>query len=121
MMAADPADVSVLHMAFYLRSGGGIRYLNAFEGGAQQDRVDGGAHQLAEQLAARLGDRVRLGSRCARSTRTGDGVRGRAPIRRAHPATPWWSRCRRCWPTPIDYRPGLPAPRPARPPRPAAR
>jgi hypothetical protein len=37
MMAADPASISVLHMAFYLRSGGGIGYLNAFEGGAQQD------------------------------------------------------------------------------------
>jgi len=61
MMAADPADVSVLHLAFYLRSGGGTRYLNAFEGGAQQDRVDGGAHQLCEALAARLGERVRLG------------------------------------------------------------
>ena len=61
MMAADPADVSVLHMAFYLRSGGGLRYLNAFEGGAQQDRVQGGAHRLCEELAARLGDRVTCG------------------------------------------------------------
>jgi monoamine oxidase len=60
MMAADPASVSVLHMAFYLRSGGGTGYLNAFEGGAQQDRVEGGSHQLAVALAARLGDRVRL-------------------------------------------------------------
>jgi monoamine oxidase len=58
MMAADPAAVSMLHVAFYLRSGGGIRYLNAFEGGAQQDRIDGGAHQLCEKLAANL--RVRL-------------------------------------------------------------
>ncbi|MEY9931283.1 monoamine oxidase [Catenulispora sp. GP43] len=54
MMAADPADISVLHMAFYLRSGGGLRYLNAFEGGAQQDRVDGGAHQLGERMAVDL-------------------------------------------------------------------
>lgn len=61
MMAADPRDVSVLHMAFYLRSGGGIRYLNAFEGGAQEDRIDGGAQQLCAALAARLGDRVKLG------------------------------------------------------------
>jgi monoamine oxidase len=60
MMAADPADVSVLHMAFYLHSGGGIRYLNAFEGGAQAARVDGGAHQLCDILAAKLGDRVLL-------------------------------------------------------------
>jgi monoamine oxidase len=61
MMAADPAAISVLHMAFYLRSGGGIRYLNAFEGGAQQWRIDGGAHLLSEALVERLGDRVRLG------------------------------------------------------------
>ncbi|MEV0672722.1 FAD-dependent oxidoreductase [Mycobacterium sp. NPDC050441] len=61
MMAADPTAISVLHMAFYLSSGGGIRYLNAFEGGAQQWRIDGGAHLLAEALAERLGDRVRLG------------------------------------------------------------
>lgn len=60
MMAADPAAISVLHMAFYLRSGGGIRYLNAFEGGAQQWRIDGGAHLLAEALADRLAERVRL-------------------------------------------------------------
>lgn len=60
MMAADPATISVLHMAFYLRSGGGIRYLNAFEGGAQQWRIDGGAHLLCQSLADLLGDRVRL-------------------------------------------------------------
>ncbi|MER7667646.1 FAD-dependent oxidoreductase [Kitasatospora sp. NPDC096128] len=61
MCAADPADVSVLHLAFYLRSGGGLRYLNAFAGGAQQDRIAGGAHQLCERLAAPLGTAVRLG------------------------------------------------------------
>ncbi|QRY46310.1 FAD-dependent oxidoreductase [Mycolicibacterium boenickei] len=60
MMAADPAAISVLHMAFYLRSGGGIRYLNAFEGGAQQWRIDGGAHLLTQALADRLGERVHL-------------------------------------------------------------
>ena len=60
MMAADPAAVSMLHVALYLRSGGGISYLNAFEGGAQQDRIHGGAHQVCERLAARLGARVRL-------------------------------------------------------------
>lgn len=61
MMAADPATVSMLHVGVYLRSGGGIRYLNAFEGGAQQDRVEGGAHRICERLAAGLGDRIRLG------------------------------------------------------------
>jgi monoamine oxidase len=74
MMAADPADVSVLHMAFYLRSGGGTRYLNAFEGGAQQDRIAGGAHLLCERLAERLGDRVRLGRPVRAVHSTGDGA-----------------------------------------------
>ena len=72
MMAADPADISVLHMAFYLRSGGGLRYLNAFEGGAQQDRVDGGAHQLCERLAADLD--VRRGEVVHRIQATDSGV-----------------------------------------------
>lgn len=61
MMAADPRDISVLHMAFYLRSGGGLRYLNAFEGGAQAHRISEGAHALCERLAAGLGDRVLTG------------------------------------------------------------
>jgi monoamine oxidase len=61
MMAADPSSVSVLHMAFYLRAGGGVGYLNAFEGGAQADRVDGGAHQLALALSERLDGRVHCG------------------------------------------------------------
>ncbi|WP_441249492.1 flavin monoamine oxidase family protein [Kitasatospora sp. McL0602] len=61
MMAADPADVSVLHLAFYLRSGGGIRYLNAFEGGAQQDRIADGAHQLCERLVELPGVQLQLG------------------------------------------------------------
>ncbi|MFE7562112.1 flavin monoamine oxidase family protein [Kitasatospora sp. NPDC057500] len=78
MMAADPADVSVLHMAFYLRSGGGLRYLNAFEGGAQQDRVAGGAHLLCERLAARLTARhrgtLRLGEAVRAVTQDADGV-----------------------------------------------
>jgi monoamine oxidase len=72
MMAADPTSVSVLHMAFYLRSGGGVGYLNAFEGGAQQDRVDGGAHQVCEHLAARLGPRVRLSRPVRAIHQTGD-------------------------------------------------
>ncbi|MEY9856942.1 monoamine oxidase [Catenulispora sp. GAS73] len=71
MMAADPADISVLHMAFYLRSGGGLRYLNAFEGGAQQDRVDGGAHQLCERMATDLDVRCGVVVRRIHATDTG--------------------------------------------------
>lgn len=58
MMAADPATISVLHMAVYLMSGGGLRYLNSFEGGAQQNRIDGGAHQVCQRLAENLDVRL---------------------------------------------------------------
>lgn len=75
MMAADPADISVLHMAFYLRSGGGLRYLNAFAGGAQQDRVDGGAHQLCERLAAPLDIRLDAPARAIHSHPGGVTIR----------------------------------------------
>lgn len=60
MMAADPNDISALHMGFYLRSGGGIRFLNAFEGGAQAYRIRHGAHGLSQAIAHQLGDRVLL-------------------------------------------------------------
>jgi monoamine oxidase len=79
MMAADPADVSMLHVAFYLRSGGGLRYLNAFEGGAQQDRIEGGAHRICEELAARLGDRVLLGQPVSSIRQDPAGVSVRTP------------------------------------------
>ncbi|BBZ48184.1 flavin monoamine oxidase family protein [Mycobacterium parmense] len=74
MMAADPAAISALHMGFYLTSGGGIRYLNAFQGGAQEWRVDGGSHLLCEALAQRLGDRVRLSLPVSAIDQDVDGV-----------------------------------------------
>jgi monoamine oxidase len=75
MMAADPAAISVLHMGFYLRSGGGVGYLNAFEGGAQSDRVDGGAHQLADALSSALGgEKVHCGYRVAAIEQSSSGA-----------------------------------------------
>jgi monoamine oxidase len=76
MMAADPAEVSMLHVAFYLRSGGGISYLNDFEGGAQDGRIDGGAHRVCELLAERLpAGSIRLGEPVGAVEDLGDGVR----------------------------------------------
>ena len=79
MMAADPADVSMLHVAFYLRAGGGISYLNDVEGGAQDSRVDGGAHRVCELLAERLpAGTVRLGEPVVSVDDTAAGVRVRS-------------------------------------------
>jgi len=60
--AAEPADVSLLHVLFYTRSGSGFNSLVGTEGGAQQDRFHGGSQRLALLMAEQLGaGRVRLG------------------------------------------------------------
>jgi monoamine oxidase len=116
MMAADPAKISVLHMAFYLRSGGGIRYLNAFEGGAQQWRIDGGSHLLCVALARQLGDRVRLSSPVSAIDQESDGVVVRC-ISDVDGSRSEYRADRVVVAVPpllaqqIEFRPGLPAPR----------
>lgn len=62
IFAAEPEDLSLLFFLFYLRSGGGLMRLSEVRGGAQQDRLVGGAQQLAQRLAEQLGRRVVLGS-----------------------------------------------------------
>jgi monoamine oxidase len=58
--AAEPSDVSLLHVLFYTRSGSGFNTLLGTDGGAQQDRFHGGSQRLALLMAEQLGDRVRL-------------------------------------------------------------
>jgi monoamine oxidase len=61
--AAEPADVSLLHVLFYTHSGGGFNTLIGTGGGAQQDRFHGGSQRLALLMAAELGaERLRLGA-----------------------------------------------------------
>jgi len=61
--AAQPEDVSLLHLLFYVRSAGGLDALWDTEGGAQQDRVVGGSQRLATALAGRMGsERILLGA-----------------------------------------------------------
>lgn len=61
--AAEPADVSLLHVLFYTHSGGGFNTLVGTGGGAQQDRFHGGSQRIAELLAEALGkEQVRLGA-----------------------------------------------------------
>ena len=73
--AAEPADVSLLHVLFYTRSGGGFNSLIGTNGGAQQDRFEGGSQRIATLLAEELGaERVRLGSPVRRIEHGADGV-----------------------------------------------
>jgi monoamine oxidase len=72
--AVEPRDVSLLYTLFYARAGGGLLYLTGTEGGAQQDRFDGGAQLVAQRLADSLGDRVRLSSPVRRIAQDNGGV-----------------------------------------------
>jgi monoamine oxidase len=58
--AAEPADVSLLHILFYAHSAGGFDPLFDTEGGAQDSRFHGGSQLVAIRLAERLGNRVIL-------------------------------------------------------------
>ncbi len=61
--AAEPSDVSLLHVLFYTRSGSGFNSLVGTDGGAQQDRFHGGSQRITELLAEQLGEgTVRLGA-----------------------------------------------------------
>ncbi|MEZ5154928.1 MAG: FAD-dependent oxidoreductase [Solirubrobacterales bacterium] len=56
--AAEPRDLSLLHVLFYIRSAGSIELLTDTEGGAQQDRVVGGTQLISMRMAEQLGDGV---------------------------------------------------------------
>lgn len=72
--AAEPGDVSLLHVLFYTHSGGGFNTLVGTGGGAQQDRFHGGSQRLALLMAEQLGpERLRLGAPVRRIER---GERG---------------------------------------------
>ncbi len=73
--AAEPGDVSLLHVLFYTHSGGGFNTLVGTGGGAQQDRFHGGSQRIALLMAEQLGaQRVRLGAAVRRIEHSADGV-----------------------------------------------
>jgi monoamine oxidase len=58
--AAQPEDLSLLHVLFYISSAGGLDALLDTEGGAQDARVVGGSQLISIRMAEELGDRVVL-------------------------------------------------------------
>jgi monoamine oxidase len=73
--AAEPADVSLLHVLFYTHSGGGFNTLLGTGGGAQQDRFHGGSQRIALLMADELGEeRLRLGAPVRRIEHGKNGV-----------------------------------------------
>ena len=54
VFAADTHEVPWLHFLFYARSGGSLDYLITTTDGAQELRIEGGSHRIAERLAEEL-------------------------------------------------------------------
>ncbi|MGO8961657.1 MAG: flavin monoamine oxidase family protein [Streptosporangiaceae bacterium] len=79
VFAAEPGELSLLHVLFYSHSGGSFQRLVETTGGAQQDRFVGGSALLPERLAAKLGDIVRLASPVGRIEVSGDKVTATSP------------------------------------------
>ena len=73
--AAQPEDLSLLHMLFYIHSAGGLEMLFGTEGGAQQDRFVGGSQLVPMRIAEALGEeRLVLSAPVRRVEHSQDGV-----------------------------------------------
>ncbi|WP_214321891.1 flavin monoamine oxidase family protein [Nonomuraea sediminis] len=72
--ACEPSELSLLHALFYVKSAGSLAAVTDFEGGAQQDRLEGGAYGVATRLAERLGASIRLNAPVQRIEQNDSGV-----------------------------------------------
>jgi monoamine oxidase len=93
VFAAEPRDLSLLHLLFYIRSAGTLENLVDTAGGAQDSRFIGGSQEISIRVAGGLGHRVVLGAPVRRIVQSsghveldGDGFALRA--RRAIVALP---------------------------------
>ena len=75
VFGTEPEDMSLLHVLFYVHSGGGFDSLVDTAGGAQDSRFVGGSQLVAIRMAERLGNAVVLESPVRRITDAGDAVR----------------------------------------------
>lgn len=71
---AEPEELSLLHVAFYLSSAGGFEMLTDVEGGAQQDRLIGGPGAVVARIAEELGGRLMLGAPVERIVQAGEAA-----------------------------------------------
>jgi monoamine oxidase len=72
--AADPAEVSMLHALFYIKSAGSLEMLMNIGGGAQEERLMGGAQSVANKMAATFEDKIKLNSPVKAIVQDGDVV-----------------------------------------------
>ena len=62
LLSTEPSRVSFLWFLWFVHQNGGIQLLTDTKGGAQQDKIIGGAVQLSQKMAEELGDNVKLSS-----------------------------------------------------------
>jgi monoamine oxidase len=62
VFAAEPRDISLLHMLFYFHAGNGIINLTSTGGGAQDSRFHGGSQLVSIRMAEHLGRQVVVGA-----------------------------------------------------------
>lgn len=60
VFAAEPHDLSLLYFLFYLHSGRGLIPLTSIRGGAQAERIVGGAQGFSLRMAEPLSDAIRF-------------------------------------------------------------
>jgi monoamine oxidase len=70
----DLNDTSLLHFLFLVHAHGGLNTLFSIEGGTQENLVEGGAGIIAQRVADKLGDAVRLNEPVRSITQSGDQV-----------------------------------------------
>ena len=74
VFSAQPRDLSLLHVLFYIHSAGSLELLINTEGGAQEARIVGGSQRIALVMAEQLGEAVWLNAAVERIEQDGQGV-----------------------------------------------
>ena len=74
VFSAQPRDLSLLHVLFYIHSAGSLDNLINTADGAQDSRIVGGTQRIALAMAAALGERVLLQAPVERIEHGDDGV-----------------------------------------------
>ena len=80
IFGAEPRELSLLFVLFYIAASGNEQNAGTFErnfdtrNGAQQSRFVGGTQEITDRVAAKLGNRVHLGSPVTKIVREKSGV-----------------------------------------------
>ncbi len=75
VFGAEPSELSLLWLLYYAKASGGFMRLVEIEGGAQQDRIVGGAESIPAALGRALGDRLLTEAPVHSIARRDDGVK----------------------------------------------